>query len=156
MNTATKTTPYHLVTSVAPVFEASKHALIAVTRGLEREALLDPPPAVGVTFQDVRYLTTETRRAYAAIAAKGVPVKLFGRGMQSWLAPGMQGISLEDDDLLVDEWSVVLPCREHPVVFVATDSVPGGADGAKPFTWSTSRDPDLVRACAELLDIPSR
>jgi len=150
---ATHRTPYEIVTAVEPVRTASKFALIAVTRGIEREALLDPPATVAATFQDVRYLTRQTRASYEALGARGVAVTLHARSLQSWLAPGVQGIALDEDDPLVDQWTLVVPALEHPVVFVATDGVSGGADGAQPFTWATSRDPEIVRECARVLDV---
>jgi len=151
--TSTRSTPYEIVTAVEPVRTASKFALIAVTRGIEREALLDPPVAVGATFQDVRYLTPETRASYEAMGARGVAVRLYARSLQAWLAPGVEGVALDDDDPLVDQWSLVVPALEHPVVFVATDFVPGGGDGGMPFSWATSRDPEVVQACAHALDL---
>ena len=153
MTLTTRSTPYDIVTSVEPVRSARKRGLIAVTRGLEREALLDPPVAVAATFQDLRYLTPETRANYEALGARGVEVRLYARSLQSWLGSGVQGIALDDDDPLVDQWTLVVPSVEHPVVFVATDGVPGGADGDLPYTWATSRDPEVVDACAQALDI---
>lgn len=151
--TATQSTPYNIVTGVETVRTANKRALIAVTRGLEREALLDPPLAVAATFQDVRFVTPQTRQSYAQLAARGTQVLLYARSLHAWLAPGVRGISLDDGDPLVDEWSLVVPSQEHPVVFVATDGVPGGSDGQRPYTWAVSRDPEVVRACAQALGV---
>ena len=155
MTVTTHGTPYEIVTAVEQVRTARKAALIAVTRGLEREALLDPPSAVAASFQDVRYLTPATRAVYAQLAARGTPARLYARSLQAWLAPGVTGVALDDDDPLVDQWCLVAPCADHPVVFVATDGVPGGADGGQPFTWAMSRDPEVVTACAQVLEIRS-
>ena len=153
MTVTARSTPYELVAAVEPVRIASKRALIAVTRGMEREALTDPPTAVGATFQDARYLTPETRAAYEALGARGVEVTLYARSLQAWLAPGVRGVALDDDDPLVDQWTLVVPSPEHPVVFAATDGVSGGADGEMPFTWAYSRDPEVVDACALALGL---
>jgi len=149
----TSRTPYEIVTAVERTRTARKRALIAVTRGLEREALLDPPSAVAATFQDVRFVTSQTREVYAQLAARGADVRLYARSLQAWLAPGVRGVSLDDDDPLVDQWCLVVPSEEHPAVFVATDGVLHGGDGQRPYTWATSRDPEVVRECALALGI---
>lgn len=150
-------TPYEIVTSTEQVREAPKSALVAVTRGLEREALTDPPHAVAATLQDVRFLTPATRQVYAELAARGAPGRLYARSLQAWLAPGVRGIALAEDDPLVDEWTVVLPSPTHPVVFAATDcGLVDVEDGARTFAWAISREADVVRAAGEALGISTR
>ena len=146
-------TPYAVVSSVVPVQRSEKSALVAVTRGLEVEALSDPPPAVAATLQDVRFLTPATRAAYAALARAGATARLHARGLQAWLAPGVEGVALSDDDPLVDEWTVVLPCPQHPVVFAATDCGLDVPDAERAFCWAVSRDPEVVSECARLLGL---
>ena len=147
-------TPYGIVSAHEQVRESPKSALVAVCRGLEREALTDPPPAVAATLQDVRYLTPATRAVYAELAARGAPGRLYARSLQAWLAPGVSGTALSDDDPLVDEWTVVLPSLSHPVVFAATDcGLVGVEDGARTFTWAVSRDAGVVAAAAAVLGL---
>ncbi|HEU0101183.1 MAG TPA: DICT sensory domain-containing protein [Mycobacteriales bacterium] len=147
-------TPYTVVSAAEQVRESPKRALVAVTRGLEREALTDPPRAVAATLQDVRFLTPATRAVYARLAERGAPARLYARSLQAWLAPGVTGIALSDDDPLVDEWTVVLPSPTHPVVFAATDcGLTGVEDGARTFCWAVSREPEVVRAAARALGL---
>ncbi len=154
--TVTTRTPFAIVSAVQPVQQAEKGALVAVTRGLEREALTDPPRAVAATLQDVRYLTDATRAVYAQLAARGAPARLYARSLQAWLAPGVTGVAIDDDDPLVDEWTVVLPCAQHPVVFAATDcGLTGIPDTQRAFCWAVSRDREVVAAVAEVLGIPT-
>ena len=146
-------TPYELVRAAGPVEDATKKELIGLTRRLERAALTEPPPAVAATLQDERYLTDRTRAVYAALAAAGSPARLHARGLQAWLAPGVTGVALDDDDPLVDEWVVVLPGSE-PVVFAATDlKVPDCEDDERCFSYGVSRDPHVVASCGRLLGI---
>ena len=146
-------TPYSLVSASVDVQEASKRELVSLTRRLERAAVALRPPAVAATLQDARYLTDRTRAVYAALAAVGAPARLYARGLQSWLAPGVTGISLDEDDPLVDEWVVVLPGRE-PVVFAATDLGDTDChDDDRCFRYGVSYDPELVNACGRLLGI---
>ena len=146
-------TPFTVVAAVEEPQLASKRELIAVCRRVERVALSEPPPAIAATMQDERYLTPLTRALYTGLAARGVPARLYARGMQAWLAPGVTGVPLDDDDPLVDEWNVVVPSR-HPVVLAATDvGEPCDDDFDRCFRYAVSHDPEVVRACAELLGI---
>jgi hypothetical protein len=146
-------TPYELLRRTTPVQDATKAELLGLTRRLERAALQAPPPAVAATLQDQRYFTDRTREVYTALAAAGAPARLHARGLQTWLAPGVVGVSLDEDDPLVDEWTVVLPGVE-PVVFAATDlRTPGCEDDDRCFSYGVSRDPALVLACGRLLGI---
>ena len=146
-------TPYAVLTAVEAPVPAFKHELLTLSRRLERLALADPPPYVGAALQDCRYLTPRTRQVYADLAAAGSRATLYARGLQSWLAPGVTGVPLDDDDPLVDEWVVVLP-GEDPVVFAATDlRIPDCADEDRCFSYGVSRDPAVVRQCGELLGL---
>ena len=148
-------TPYELVRRHTPVQDATKRELLGLTRRLERAALEAPPPGVAATLQDVRYFTDRTREVYTALAAAGAPARLHARDLQAWLAPGVTGVALTDDDPLVDEWVVVLPGAE-PVVFAATDlRVPGCADDERCFSYGISRDPAVVQECGRLLGLPA-
>lgn len=146
-------TPYELVRQAGPVQDAPKMELLRVTRRLEKQALLAPPPAVAAALQDERYLTDRTRSLYAALAAVGAPSRLHARGLQAWLAPGVTGVALDDDDPLVDEWVVVLPGHE-PVVFAATDlRVEARVDEERSFSYGVSHDREVVESCGRLLGI---
>lgn len=146
-------TPFGLVRESAHLQEATKRELVAVTRRLEHAALQHPPAAVAATLQDVRHLSDATRAVYAALAARGVEARLHARGLQGWLAPGVVGVDLPEDDPLVDEWVVVLPGGE-PVVFAATDlHVAGRADDERAFSYGISQDPRVVANCGRLLGI---
>jgi hypothetical protein len=146
-------TPYELLRQTTPVQDATKAELLRLTRRLERAALQAPPPAVAATLQDQRYFTDRTREVYSALAAAGAPGRLHARGLQAWLAPGVVGVSLDEEDPLVDEWTVVLPGPD-PVVFAATDlRIPGCEDEERCFSYGVSRDAELVLACGRLLGI---
>ena len=95
-------TPYQIVSAVQPISRAAKRTLLSLCRELEREALLDPPREVAATLQDVRYLTPRTRAVYVALAEAGASARLFARSLQAWLAPGVTGVALDDEEPLVD------------------------------------------------------
>lgn len=147
------TTPYALVTAREQPQRTTKRELVALSRHLERAALASAPPAVAASLQDARFLTDRTRGVYAELAAAGAPARLHARGLQSWVAPGVTGVELDDDDPLVDEWVVVLP-GSRPVVLAATDlGDPDQLDAERSFRYAVSHDPHVVAGCGRLLGI---
>ena len=145
-------TPYAVVTAVEPPRPVTKRQLVRLSRQLERAAMVGPPGTIAATLQDARFLTDRTRDVYCRLAAAGAAVTLLARGLQSWLAPGVRGVDLAEDDPLVDEWVVVLHAGALPAVLVATDLHSAGAvDLERDFAYATSRDPEVVAACADLL-----
>jgi len=153
-----QTTPYAIVCAAEPVRPVGKRELLSLTRRLEQRALdrtarQQPPPAVAASLQDERFVTDRTRAVYAQLAEAGVDARLHARGLQTWLAPGVTGVALDDDDPLVDEWVVVLPGPD-PVVLAATDlHTPDCADPDRGFTYAISHDPHVVASCGRLLGI---
>ena len=146
-------TPYAVVASTQTPRPTTKRELIGRCRELERGALDAPPEAAAVALQDQRFLTPRTREVYASLAEAGTAVRMLARGLQSWLAPGVTGISLDDDDPLVDEWVVVVPGAE-PVVLAARDLGQSDcADDDRAFSYAVSHDPHVVAACGRLLGI---
>ena len=146
----TARTPYSVVSAMETPEPIDKRGLIAVSRELEREALATPPEHVAAALQDGRFLTARTRAQYAELAAAGCRVTLYARGLHTWLAPGVTGVSLDDDDPLLDEWAVVVPSAA-PVVMAAVDLRSDADDLERRFLYAVSRDPDVVRECARLL-----
>ena len=145
-------TPYAVVTAIEPPRPVTKRQLVRLSRQLELAAMAGPPGTIAATLQDARFLTDRTRDVYCRLAAAGAAVTLLARGLQSWLAPGVRGVDLAEDDPLVDEWVVVLHAGELPSVLVATDLHRAGAvDLERDFAYATSRDPEVVAACADLL-----
>ena len=146
-------TPYALVSAATPTVEASKRELRRIAREIEDRALQAPPTAMAATLQDVRHVTERTREIYAELAANGTSVRLYARGLQAWLAPGVTGVSLDDDDPLVDEWTIVVPGADG-VVLAATDlGMTDCDDDDRCFRYGISRDPHVAASCGRLLGV---
>ena len=145
-------TPYAVVTAVERPRPVTKRELVRLSRQLELAAMSRPPRLMAATLQDSRFVTARTREVYRRLAAAGADVTLLARGLQGWLAPGVRGVDLDEDDPLVDEWVVVLPSPVQPAVLAATDlRQPSADDLDRDFSYATSSDPQVVAACAELL-----
>ena len=145
-------TPYAVVTSVERPKHVGKRELVRLSRQLEAAAMAAPPQEMAAALQDHRFLTARTREVYRRLASSGAAVTLLARGLQGWLAPGVRGVDLDEDDPLVDEWVVVLPSSQRPCVLAATDlREPSDDDLDRAFLYATSSDADVVAACAGLL-----
>ncbi len=151
----TARTPYSVVSSAQTPSPIDKRGLVGVSRRIEQEALATPPEHLAASLQDGRFLTERTRETYAGLASRGCRVTLYARGLHTWLAPGVTGVSLDDDDPLLDEWAIVVPSAE-PVVMAAVDLRSDGEDLERRFLYAVSRDPDVVHECARLLGATSR
>jgi len=148
-------TPYAVVTSAERPQPVSKRELVRISRRMEVAAMAQPPASMAAALQDSRFLTTNTREVYRRLASAGAAVTLLARGLQGWLAPGVRGVDLDEDDPLVDEWVVVLPSPVRPTVLAATDlREPDVSDLDRSFTYATSSDAEVVAACAALLARP--
>ena len=146
-------TPYALVSAATDVRRGTKRELVRISRSLEQAAREHAPPAIAASLQDARFLTDRTRAVYADLAAAGADARLHARGLQAWLAPGVAGVALDDDDPLVDEWVVVVP-GPAPVVLAATDlGGTGVPDEDRAFTYGVCHDPHVVAGCGRLLGI---
>ncbi len=150
----TARTPYSVVSSAETPSPIDKRGLVGVSRRIEQEALATPPERLAASMQDGRFLTERTRARYAELASRGCRVTLYARGLHTWLAPGLTGVSLDDDDPLIDEWAIVVPSTE-PVVMAAVDLRTDSADLERRFPYAVSRDPDVVHECARLLGATS-
>jgi hypothetical protein len=145
-------TPYELLRRTTPVQDATKSELLGLTRRLERAALRTPPPAVAATLQDQRYSPTDARGLHRARRGRA-PARLHARGLRAWLAPAVVGVSLDEDDPLVDEWTVVLPGPTRSSSPRPTCGIPGCEDERPLLLLRRQPRPELVAACGRLLGI---
>ena len=145
-------TPFDVVVEYEPARRLDKATLFTLSRRLESAAIVGGATAAAATLQDARHLGPVTRANYAKLAVGGATVRLFARGLQSWLAPGVEGVALEEDDRLVDQWCVVLVGGAAPAVLAATDLYEAGhADADRSFLGAVTYDAKAVEACARLL-----
>lgn len=141
-------TPFSLVRAVAPVRRAPKEELLRRVRQLERSTLDASAPETAVAcLQDARFLDSQTLSFYERTAARGAEVALFARGVQAWLADGVRGVDLDDDDALGDQWTVLV-CGPTPVCFAAQDLFEDvERDDERTFEWAQTDDPAV---CAQV------
>ena len=147
-------TPFAVVTRSQRAEPITQPRLVARCRAMEAEALASPPSLAAVLLQDGRHLTPATLRSYTTLAARGTDVVMYGRGLRAWLAPGVRGVAIGDDDPLGDVWAVVLAGSASPVVLAALDLfAEGSTEAERSFQVAVSRDSAVVRDCLRVLGL---
>ena len=144
--------PFDRVAATAPVQVADKRELLLRVRDLEARALSSSTTCAVACLQDARFLTPWTRDVYRTLASRGAEVRLDGRGLQAYVAEGVRGVELDDDDPLVDEWTVVVE-GDDPVCLAARDDQGPDVVDERTFRYAVTRDPVVVREVAASLGI---
>ena len=140
-------TPYDLATAAQVPQPINKLGLLLLSRDLEAEAQVSHPTQIRAALQDVRHLSGQTRQVYAGLAARA-EVVLLARGLPAYVAAGVRGVDLDEDDPLVDQWCVVMAGGARPVVLAAIDLDVGSApEQDRCFHYAISHDPLVVAAC---------
>lgn len=145
-------TPYDVLVPRLSPTALSKRLLVARARRLERIALQQPAIRVIATLQDVRHLTDLTRSTYASIAAAGADVTLLARDLPAYVAPGVRGVALTDDDPLVDVWSVLVAGAAGCLALAAQDRHDDADDLAREYDTVETDDAGLVVSCLSVID----
>lgn len=113
--------------------------------GLGREAVV-----VGA-FQEAVRFTPATAHRYAALARRASLVAALGVGLPIEPAPGVRGASLDPDDPLRGEWSVVVLGAHFSAALVAREREAAG--GVRAFEYAVTHERGMVAdAAAALLD----
>lgn len=144
--------PFDLVAAAAPAARAPKRELLLRVRDLEARALRSGTTCAVACLQDERFLTPWTREVYRTLAARGATVLMYARGLRAYVDEGVAGVELDDDDPLVDEWTVVFE-GEDPVCLAARDLRGPDALGERSFEYAMTRDPAVVRQVAASLGV---
>ncbi|GAA1882895.1 hypothetical protein [Lapillicoccus jejuensis] len=156
----------------APLLRTMADLLRSARRAEAKARLATPGDVVLVSVEHRRFWTRSTREVYESVAARGTTVVVFGVGLPTDLSgalvrrPALVGIG--EDDLLADEWLVII-CQPHRrwgfVSRLEAAGLPGarsaprvppddsgGDDLARTFLYAELSDPvGLERAAAVLL-----
>lgn len=142
--------PLAAIRSSGDVETMSKPELLNICRALEARALDEPPAEAIAVLQDMRFAGRRARHTWAGIAASGTSIFVYGRDLPAYLADGVPGVSLDDDDPLVDVWAFLVRWNDGKAAgFVGLDvGAPRGdsgvADDDRDFEVTSLIDPELV------------
>jgi DICT domain-containing protein len=110
--------------------------------------------------QDMRFASPRAREVWHALARAGTDVVVFGRDLPAYVTDGVPGVTLDDDDPLVDEWAFLVVWSDGTAAgFAGADVEPGrfsrgAADLDRDFDLVESTDPDVVRVALAELALP--
>ncbi|WGL50561.1 EAL domain-containing protein [Nocardioides sp. BP30] len=145
-------TPYELVARSRAVQQSTKPLLVAMSKHLERQAMvLGGPAVVAATFQHAHQFTPATARRYARLAESAELVVALGLGMPDAPAPGVCGAAFDPADPIVDEWSLVVVGPHFAGALLARDLGDPGEDAERRFDYVVTYDRELVVAAASAL-----
>jgi hypothetical protein len=131
----------------------AKAEMFQVTIRLEARAQADPPAQAVALVQDMRFASPRAREIWRSLAAAGTAVTVFGRDLPAYVTEGVPGVSLDDDDPLVDIWGFLVSWPDGRAAGFAGYDVGRGpdlhqvADLERDFDLAETEDPALVRGC---------
>ncbi|NHC46759.1 diguanylate cyclase domain-containing protein [Motilibacter aurantiacus] len=144
-------TPFGLLSATSTAGVAGIPLLAAISRQLERQALLlDDLTVVLASFQHAAALTNGTRRRYEAVAHVTAFTALLGPGMPDEPMPGVRGTALSPGDPLAEEWVVAI-VAPHYAASIAARELDPGPDGERRFAFVLTHDRARVLDAAALL-----
>ncbi|MDT0261222.1 sensor domain-containing phosphodiesterase [Jatrophihabitans lederbergiae] len=145
-------TPFDHVISARPLRIGRKALLLAMSRHIEHKAMsLSDPPVVLSAFQTADRFTPQTARRYSAIASTCAFVGALGEGLPTAPAPGVRGASLDPEDRLVGEWTVVVVGAHYAGALIARDLGDCVPDLERRFEFVLTHDRDVVIAAGRSL-----
>lgn len=109
------------------------------------------PGMIFAAFQDRGRFTAQTAARYERFARSCSLTAAFGLGLDDTPAPGVRGASIDADDVLCSEWSVLVLGVYEAAALVARDLGDDGPDDERRFTYAVTHDRDLVISAARTL-----
>ncbi len=144
-------TPFSLIAQSRRKRIARKRVLLGMSHHLESLGHDDTDLVLLASFQSADRFTPSTRRRYAELARHCALVGALGIGMAPVPARGVRGASLEHDDELVGEWTVVVVGPHYAGALIARDLGDDGPDRDRQFEFVVTHDRALVVAAARSL-----
>jgi len=145
-------TPFELVGQHLQTRVARKGQLLAMSHHLERQTSdLPTPPLLLAAFEHARHFTTATARRYREYGRRSSLVAAFGEGLDQQPELGVRGASLDSDDPLSCEWTVVVLGSHFAGALIARDLGDGGVDRERRFEFAITHRRDHVTAAARCL-----
>jgi hypothetical protein len=137
----------------------AKPQVFGVTIRLEARALAEPPARAVAFVQDMRFASPRAREVWAALAAAGTEVTVYGRDLPSYVVEGVPGISLDEDDPLVDIWAFLVVWADGRAAGFAGNDLGHGAQSARStdldrdFELAETEEPRIVGQCLSELGL---
>lgn len=130
-----------------------------VTIKLEARALAEPPRRAVAFVQDMRFASPRAREVWRELAAAGTAVTVYGRDLPAYVADGVPGVSLDEDDPLVDIWAFLVVWPDGRSAGFAGNDVGRGhgveavSDRDRDFDLAETEEPGPIRTCLSELGL---
>ena len=145
-------TPFEVIAGERPQATAAKSLLLPMSHHMENHALrIGEGAVVLAAFQDAKHFTPNTVRRYEMLARGASLVAALGVGLGEEPVPGVRGATIELDDPLAGEWSVIVIGPHFAGALVAQDLGDTVAERDRRFVFATAYDRGLVIAAARTL-----
>jgi len=145
-------TPFELVAARRPVRRGTKRLLLAISRRLEEQALLQGDSGHGPQRLPARHpLHPPHGRPLRPPGRDSSFVAALAHDLPRTPAPGVRGVALRAVDPLRAEWNVTVVGAHFAAAFVARDLGDDGSDGARRFDFCITYERDLVIRAAQAL-----
>jgi hypothetical protein len=137
-----------------------KADVFGVTLKLEGRALAEPPRRAVAFVQDMRFASPRARAVWRDLAAGGTEITVYGRDLPAYVADGVPGVSLKEDDPLVDIWAFLVVWADGRAAGFAGNDVGRGqgtdemADRERDFDLAQTEEPGPILACLSELGLP--
>ncbi len=146
------TSPFRAVRAAGAEPRVATHAVVkAIGRQLESEAIVCVGrPVVLSSFQSAARFSEVTEH-YDSLGHRCAFVAAFGVGIDPTPTPAVRGVPVVADDVLADEWAVVVTGPRFQGALVARDMGDPGAGDDRRYEFVVTHEPGLVQAAAESL-----
>lgn len=155
---AGRSTPYDVIAENTAPRRVVKAEVLSVCAALEDAALADPPVVAVAAVQDMRFASPRARQVWKQLAEAGTDVRVYGRDLPAYVTDGVPGVTIDDEDPLVDVWAFLCQWRDGRARAMAGSDVGAQADEAgvndldRSFDLVETDDPALVTAALGTLD----
>jgi hypothetical protein len=155
MRRAHPPTPFDFISHLREPRIATKEALLAMSRELERHASsMGSSGVVLSTMQEARFYDQGTRKVYRELAKDLAMVGVVGAEMFDRPEPRVLEASITRDNPLMAEWDVLTISPYYCGAMVAKDLGDSGPDLKRRFRYCITHDPDVVaEAALPLIDL---
>jgi hypothetical protein len=149
----TARTPFDVIRDGTSSRRVVKPEMFGVTIRLEARALAEPPARAVAFVQDMRFASPRAREVWRVLAAAGTEVTVYGRDLPAYVVDGVAGISLREDDPLVDIWAFLVVWEDGRAAGLAGTDIGHGAHSARStdldrdFELAETEDPEIVGRC---------
>lgn len=142
-------TPFQVIAGVRPPRAGDQRLVQSLARLVESQAIAKARGGVVLgAFPRPDLFSAEAQRRWAQVGEEAMLVRVLSPGIRPEPAPGVRGVTLDPEDSLSGEWSVVVIAPHFAAAMAAAEQPTIGPDGRLRLDVVLTHDRDLVAAAA--------